>query len=134
EWLQVLPQTQEKLYFSVTVPDMRSEVLAYSPAAHSFTMELPLRPLWRIRDVERVPALAVLRDAAAREVRVPPPLVVLYTWRPAAFESALQMFVLERMKQSGVHLGPRDVVTVCLVAAPGGYVMKLEPIRGSEWP
>lgn len=129
EWLQVLPQTQEKLYFSVTIPEAGTEVLAYSPAARDFTLERPLRPLWRIHDVERVPALAALRVAAARQLRVPPDLVGLYTWHPAVFESALQMFVLQRMKQSGVQLGPGDVVTVCLASAPGGYVMKLEPIR-----
>ena len=129
EWLEVLPQTQEKLYFSVMIPEANAEVLAYSAVTHAFTLEQPRRPLWRIRDVERVPALLALRSAAGRQLRVPPDLVGLYTWHPPIFENALQMFVLERMQQLGVKFSSRDSITVSLVSAPSGYVMKLEPIR-----
>ena len=45
------------------------------------------------------------------------------------FENALRMFVLERMEQMGVQLGPRDLVTVRLASGPGGCVMNLEPIQ-----
>jgi hypothetical protein len=44
------------------------------------------------------------------------------------FEDALQMFVLERMQELRVHLGPRDVVTVRLASGSEGAVMNLEPI------
>jgi hypothetical protein len=39
------------------------------------------------------------------------------------------MFVLERMQELHVHLGPRHVVTVRLAAGSDGAVMNLEPIR-----
>jgi hypothetical protein len=132
EWLDALPQTQEKLYFSVTTPQVQTVVLAYLPATHTFALERPLRPLWQIRDVERVPALAALRSAAARRLSVPPALVALYTWHPPVFENALRMFVLARMEQMGVRLGPRDLVTVRLTSGPGGFVMNLEPVHGSR--
>ena len=41
------------------------------------------------------------------------------------------MFVLERLQQLGVKFSSRDTITVSLVSAPGGYVMKLEPIRAA---
>jgi hypothetical protein len=129
EWLEALPQTKEELYFSVTRPQEDSEVLAYLPATQSFTLKRPLRPLWQIREGERVPALAALRSAAARRLGVPPELVSLYTWHPLVLENALRMFVLERMKQMGMQLGPSDVVTVRFASGPGGCLMSLEPIR-----
>jgi len=46
------------------------------------------------------------------------------------FEDALRMFVLERMEELHVRLGPRDVVTVRLASGSEGAVMNLEPIRG----
>jgi hypothetical protein len=129
EWLQVLPQTQEKLYFSVMTPQANDPVLAYSAASRSFTLEQPRRPLWRIRDVERVPALVVLRSAARRQLHVSPELIGLYTWHPPMFEDALQMFVVERLRDLGVELSSRDSITVSLVSAPAGYLMKLEAVR-----
>lgn len=132
EWLQALPQTQEKLYFCSRTPQADARVLAYLPAARSFTWEHPQRPLWQIRDIERVPALAALRAAAARRLGVPPGLVGLYTWHPPLFESALRMFVLGRLEQMGARFGPRDVVTVRLASGPGGFVMNLEPVRAVE--
>jgi hypothetical protein len=132
EWLEALPQTQEKLYFSLTPPRADIRVLAYSPAARTFTWERPQRPLWQIRDSQRVPALAALRAAAARRLGVPPDLVGLYTWHPPLFESALRMFVLGRMEQMGIRLNPRDVVTVRLASGPTGFVMNLEPVRRVE--
>jgi len=131
EWLAALPQTQEKLYFSVATPQAGNEVLRYLPATHTFILERPLRPLWQIRDPERVAELVALRSAVARRLGVPPEIVGLYTWHPPLLENALRMFVLERMKQMGVRLGPRDVVTVRLASGPDGWVMNLEPIRGS---
>ncbi len=131
EWLEALSQTQEKLYFSFTTPQADTGVLAYSPATHTFTLERPLRPLWQIRDGEQVPALAALRSAAARRLGVPPELVGLYTWHPPVLENALRMFVLARMQQMSVHLGPRDVVTVRLTSGRGGLVMNLEPVRAA---
>ena len=65
DWLEVLPQTKEELYFSVTTPQADSEVLAYLPATLGFTLKRPLQPLWQIREAEQVPALAALRSAAA---------------------------------------------------------------------
>src|SRR5208337_175104 len=79
EWLEVLPQTKEELYFSVTRPQENSEVLAYLPATHNFTLKRPLQPLWQIREGEEVPALAALRSAAASRLGVSPELVGLYT-------------------------------------------------------
>ena len=76
-----------------------------------------------------MPALAELRDEAGRWLGVSPELVGLYTWHPPVFEEALRMFVLERMQELRVHLGPRDIVTVRLAAGPRGTVMNLEPIR-----
>ena len=130
EWLEALPKTQERLYFSITTPEADREVLAYVPGTHSFNLERPERPLWQIHDGERVPALAELRAAAGRWLGVSPKLVGLYTWHPPVFEDALRMFVLERMQELHVHLGPRDVVTVRLAAGSEGAVMNLEPIRG----
>jgi hypothetical protein len=130
EWLEALPKTQERLYFSITTPEADHEVLAYVPGTHSFSLERPERPLWQIHDGERVPALAELRAAAGRWLGVSPILVGLYTWHPPVFENALRMFVLERMQELHVHLGPRDVVTVRLAAGSEGAVMNLEPIRG----
>ena len=129
EWLEALPQTRERLYFSFTPPQAGVAVLAYSPATQSFTLERPLRPLWQIRDGERVPALAALRAAAARRLGASPELVGLYTWHPPDLENALRMFVLARMEQIGVHLGPHDVVTVRLASGTDGFVMNLEPLR-----
>jgi hypothetical protein len=128
EWLEALPKTQERLYFSITTPEADREVLAYLPGTHSFDLERPERPLWQIHDGERVPALAELRAAAGRWLGVSPSLVGLYTWHPPVFEDALQMFVLERMQELRVHLGPRDVVTVRLASGSEGAVMYLEPI------
>jgi hypothetical protein len=132
EWLEALPQTKEELYFSVTRPEGNSEVLAYLPATHSLTSKRPLQPLWQIREGERVPALAALRSAAASRLGVSPELVGLYTWHPLVLENALRMFVLARMEQMGVQLGPSDVVTVRFASGPGGCLMSLEPIRGAE--
>lgn len=130
EWLEALPKTQERLYFSITTPEADREVLAYVPDTHSFNLERPERPLWQIHDGERVPALAELRAAAGRWLGVSPTLVGLYTWHPPVFENALRMFMLERIQELHVHLGPRDVVTVRLAAGSEGAVMNLEPIRG----
>jgi hypothetical protein len=130
EWFEALPKTQERLYFSITTPEADREVLAYVPDTHSFNLERPERPLWQIHDGERVPALAELRAAAGRWLGVSPTLVGLYTWHPPVLENALRMFVLERMHELHVHLGPRDVVTVRLAAGSEGAVMNLEPIRG----
>ena len=132
DWLEALPQTNEELYFSVTRPQGNSEVLAYLPATHSFTLKRLLQPLWQIREGERVPALAALRSAAARQLGVSPELVGLYTWHPPVLEDALRMFVLARMEHMGVQLGPSDVVTVRFASGPDGCLMSLEPIRGAE--
>lgn len=134
EWLEALPKTQERLYFSLTTPEADREVLAYVPDTHSFNLERPERPLWQIHDGERVPALAELRAAAGRWLGVSPTLVGLYTWHPPVFEDALRMFVLERMQELRVHLGPRDVVTVRLASGSEGAVMNLEPIREDASP
>jgi hypothetical protein len=131
DWLEALPQTKEELYFSLTTPQENSEALAYSPATHSFTLKRPLRPLWQIREGERVPALAALRSAAARWLGVSPELVGLYTWHPPVLENALRMFVLARMEHLGVQLGPSDVVTVRFASGPDGCLMSLEPIQAS---
>jgi hypothetical protein len=131
DWLEALPQTKEELYFSVTRPQGDSEVLAYLPATHSFTLKRPLRPLWQVREGERVPALAALRSAAACRLGVSPELVGLYTWHPPVLENALRMFVLARMEHMGVQLGPSDVVTVRFASGPDGCLMSLEPIRGA---
>jgi hypothetical protein len=134
EWLEALPETQERLYFSLTTPLGGVPVLAYSPATQTFILERPMRPLWQIRDGERVPSLAALRAAAARRLGASPEFVGLYTWHPPELENALRMFVLARMEQMGVHLGPHDVVTVRLVSGTGGFVMNLEPLRaGGSW-
>ena len=130
EWLEALAKTQERLYFSITTPEADREVLAYVPGTHSFSLERPERPLWQIHDGERVPGLAALRAAAGRWLGVSPTLVGLYTWHPPVFENALRMFVLERMQELHVQLGPHDVVTVRLAAGSEGTVMNLEPIRG----
>ncbi|MDR3675095.1 MAG: hypothetical protein P4N24_06365 [Acidobacteriota bacterium] len=129
EWLEALPKTQERLYFSITTPEADQEVLAYVPGTHSFVLERPEHPLWQIHDGEQVPAIAELRAQAARWLDVSPNLVGLYTWHPPVFEDALRMFVLERMQELHTHLGPRDVVTVRLAAGSEGPVMNLEPIR-----
>jgi hypothetical protein len=134
DWLEALPQTREELYFSVTRPQGDSEVLAYLPATHSFTLKRPLRPLWQIREGERVAALADLRSAAARQLGVPPELVGLYTWHPPVLENALRMFVLARMEHLRVQLGPGDVVTVRFASGPDGCLMSLEPIRAAGSP
>jgi len=131
DWLEVLPQTKEELYFSVTRPQGNTEVLAYLPATHNFTLKRPLQPLWQIREGERVPALAALRSAAALRLGVSPELVGLYTWHPLVLENALRMFVLARMEQMGMQLGPSDVVTVRFASGPDGCLMSLEPIRGA---
>jgi hypothetical protein len=134
EWLEALPQTQERLYFSVTTPQAGVPVLAYSPATQTFTWERPLRPLWQIREGERVPSLAALRAAAGRRLGASPQFVGLYTWHPPELENALRMFVLARMEQMGVRLGPHDVVTVRLASGTDGFVMNLEPLRaGGSW-
>jgi hypothetical protein len=129
EWLEALPKTQERLYFSITTPEADREVLAYVPDTHSFNLKRPERPLWQIYDGERVPALAELRAAAGRWLGVSPTLVGLYTWHPPVFEDALRMFVLERMQELRLHLGPSDVVTVRLASGSEGTVMNLEPLR-----
>jgi hypothetical protein len=133
-WLEALPQTKEELYFSVTTPQEDSEVLAYFPATHSFTLKRPLRPLWQVREGERVPALAALRAAAALRLGVSPELVGLYTWHPPVLENALRMFVLARMDYLGVQLRPSDVVTVRFASGPDGCLMSLEPIRAAGSP
>jgi hypothetical protein len=128
EWIEALPQTRERLYFSFVPPQAGVAMLAYSPATQTFTLERPLRPLWQIREGERVPALAALRAAAARRLGTSPELVCLYTWHPPDLENALRMFVLARMEQMGVRLGPHDVVTVRLASGTDGFVMNLEPL------
>ena len=120
EWLEALPKTQERLYFSITPPQPDREVLAYLPNSHSFDLERPEHPLWQIHDGERVPSLAELRAEAGRWLGVSPALVGLYTWHPPIFEDALRMFVMERMQELRVHLGPQDVVTVRLAPGSGG--------------
>jgi hypothetical protein len=129
DWLAALPMTRERLYFSITPPETDREVLAYVPSTHSFSLERPERPLWQIHDAERVPAIEDLRAAAGHWLGVSPDLVGLYTWHPPVFENALRMFVLERMQELQVNLGPRDEVTVRLASGSGGTVMNLEPIR-----
>jgi hypothetical protein len=131
DWLEVLPQTKEELYFSATRPKGDSEVLAYLPATHGFALKRPLQPLWQIREAEQVPALAALRSAAASRLGVSPELVGLYTWHPPVLENALRMFVLARMEHMGVQLGPSDVVTVRFASGPDGCLMSLKPIRGA---
>jgi hypothetical protein len=133
-WIEALPQTHERLYFSVTVPQADTRVLAYSAESRNFGVEPALRPLWQIRDVERVPALVFLRQAAARRLGVPRALVSLYTWHPPLFENALRMFVLERMQQLGIALQAADVVVVRLLSGPTGYVMRLDPVRAASVP
>ena len=128
-WLEALPKTQEKLYFSCTKPQPDTMVLAYLPRSRNFALERALTPLWEIRDVSRVPPLAALRSTIARRLGVRDDLVGVYTWHPPVFENALRMFILERMDQFGIRLGPQDLVTVSVASAPSGYVMKLEPIR-----
>jgi len=132
EWFQALSQTKERLYFSISAPEADGEVLAYVPDTRSFNMERAERPLWQIRDGERVPALAALRTAAGRWLGVSPQLVGIYTWHPPVLENALRMFVMERMQDLHVQLGPRDVVTVRLASGSGGAVMNLEPIRARD--
>jgi hypothetical protein len=132
DWLEVLPQTKEELYFSTTRPQADSEVLAYLPATHGFTLKRPLQPLWQIREGEQVPALAALRSAAASRLGVSAELVGLYTWHPLVLENALRMFVLARMDHMGMQLGPSDVVTVRFASGPDGCLMSLEPIRAAE--
>ena len=132
EWFQALSQTKERLYFSITAPEADGEVLAYVPDTRSFNMERAERPLWQIRDGERVPALAALRTAAGRWLGVSPQLVGIYTWHPPVLENALKMFVMERMQDLHVQLGPRDVVTVRLASGAEGAVMNLEPIRARD--
>jgi hypothetical protein len=134
EWLEALPKTQERLYFSITKPEADREVLAYVPNAHRFDLERPEQPLWQIHDGERVPALAELRASAARWLGVPPSLVGLYTWHPPVLEKALQMFVLQRMQELHVHLGPSDVVTVRLASDAVGAVMNLESLHQDASP
>jgi len=129
DWLEALPQTREELYFSVTNPKEKTEVLTYLPATRSFTLKRPLRPLWQVREGDRVPALAALRSAAARELGVSPELVGLYTWHPPVLENALRMFVLARIERLGVQLGPSDVVTVRFASGPDGCLMTLEPFQ-----
>lgn len=129
DWLEVLPQTKEELYFSVARPQEDSEVLAYLPATHSFALKRPLRPLWQVQGGERVPALAALRSAAAGQLGVSPELVGLYTWHPPVLENALRMFVLARLERLGVQLGPSAVVTVRFASGPDGCLMTLEPIQ-----
>ena len=131
DWLEALPQTKEELYFAVSRPQEDSEVLVYLPATHSFTLKRPLRPLWQVREGERVPALAELRSAAARQLGVSPELVGLYTWHPPVLENALRMFVLARMEHLAVQLSPSDVVTVRFASGPDGCLMSLEPIQAS---
>jgi hypothetical protein len=132
DWLEVLPQTKEELYFSATRPQGDSEVLAYLPATRGFTLKRPLQPLWQIREGEQVPSLAALRSAAASRLGVSAELVGLYTWHPPVLENALRMFVLARMEHLGVQLGPSDVVTVRFASGPDGCLMSLEPIRAPE--
>jgi hypothetical protein len=134
DWLEVLPQTKEELYFSVTTPQEDSEVLAYWPATHTFSLKRPLHPLWQVREGEQVPALAALRAAAAQQLGVSPELVGIYTWHPPVLENALRMFVLARMEHLGVQLGPSDVVTVRFTSGPDGCLMTLEPIRAAASP
>ena len=129
EWFEALPQTNERLYFSLTRPSGDSEVLAYVSATRSFALEHPQRPLWQIQDGDSVAALANLRAAAARQLGSSASLVGVYTWHPPVLESALEMFVLQRMRQLGARLGPQDVVTIRLASGPSGWVMNLEPIR-----
>ena len=131
DWLEALPQTKEEIYFSVTTPQEDSEVLAYSLAGRSFILKHPQQPLWQVREGERVPTLAALRSAAARQLGVSPELVRIYTWHPPILENALRMFVLARMENLGVQLGPSDVVTVRFASGPDGCLMTLEPIRAS---
>ena len=131
DWLEVLPQTKEELYFSVTRPQDGSEVLAYLPSTRSFILKRPLRPLWEVREGEQVPALAELRAAAARQLGVSAELVGIYTWHPPVLENALRMFVLARMERLGVQLGPSDVVTVRFASGPDGCLMTLEPIQAT---
>jgi hypothetical protein len=128
-WLEALPKTQEKLYFSCTRPQADTTVLAYLPRSRTFAREQALTPLWEIRDVSRVPPLAALRSQVARHLGVRDNLVGLYTWHPPVFENALRMFILERMDQLGISLGPHDGVTVSVASGPNGYVLNLEPIR-----
>ena len=132
EWFQALSQTKERLYFSITAPEADGEVLAYVSDTRSFNMERAERPLWQIRDGERVPALAALRTAAGRWLGISPELVGIYTWHPPVLENALKMFVMERMQDLHVQLGPRDVVTVRLASGSEGAVMNLEPIRARD--
>jgi hypothetical protein len=132
DWLEVLPQTKEELYFSTTRPQGDSEVLAYLPATHGFILKRPLQPLWQIREGEQVSALATLRSAAASRLGVSPELVGLYTWHPPVLENALRMFVLARMEHMGVQLGASDVVTVRFASGPDGCLMSLEPVRVSR--
>ena len=96
-WLEALPNTQEKLYFSCTRPQADSTVLAYLPLSRTFTVERALAPLWEIREASRVPPLAALRSVVARRMGIRAELVGVYTWHPPAFENALRMFILERM-------------------------------------
>jgi hypothetical protein len=131
DWLEVLPQTKEELYFSATRPQGDSEVLAYLPATHGFILKRPLQPLWQIREGDEVPSLAALRSAAASRLGVSPEFVGLYTWHPPVRENALRMFVLARMEHLGVQLGPSDVVTVRFASGPDGCLMSLEPIRAA---
>jgi hypothetical protein len=131
DWLEALPQTKEELYFSITNPQEESEVLAYLPATRHFTLKRPLLPLWQVREGERVPALAALRSAAARELGVSPELVGLYTWHPPVLENALRMFVLARIEHLGVQLGPSDVITVRFTSGPDGCLMALEPLQAN---
>jgi hypothetical protein len=133
-WVEALPKTQERLYFSIEKPQADQEVLAYVPESRSFELERPERPLWQIHDAERVPELVQLRASASQSLGVSPELVGLYTWHPPAFEDALRMFVLERMQELRVHLGPRDIVTVRLASSAGGMVMNLEPIQAEASP
>jgi len=132
EWLEALPQTQEKLYFSILEPEADSNVLTYLPASRRFASERPSLPLWEIRDAQQVPALAALRAEAAGRLGVSPEVVRLYTWHPPALEMALRVFILERMQQLGVPLGPGDLVIVAFAPSPDGCVMKLETIRSRD--
>ena len=129
EWLEALPQTQEKLYFSVAKPQADSEVLAYVPASRNFALERPLLPLWQILDSQQVPELSVA--FGCRPAGCSPGIGGPLHLHPPVFENALRMFVLERMEQMGMPMGPGDLVTVRLATGPAGWVMNLEPLRGA---
>lgn len=128
EWVQALPETGEKLYFSSSTPTKGGMALTYDPSSGRFVLDQVSTPLWRVENPGVVSGLDRLMAEAALQLGLPAGLIQVFTWHPTDFENAIKAVILRRISDSATVPAEIDSVTVSFRSTDRGYVLDLDPI------